>query len=161
MFSMSTSSSSPFVLNQDRSTVHIVRMQQLDFETTNSYFFTIVASDGVNQDVANITINVEDVNERPLIELDSPAPSIIIGPGSESQLILVDIEISDPDFGDSVSESLLQLRNIPEGSVETLGWSEVTALLKLMTMSSCSPGKTALFPWLKHCRASTTSRDSL
>ena len=124
--SMSTSSSSPFVLNQDRSTVHIVTMQQLDFETTNSYFFTIVASDGVNQDVANITINVEDVNERPLIVLDSPAPSIIIGPGSESQLILVDIEISDPDFGDSVSESLLQLRNVPEGSVETLGWSEIT-----------------------------------
>lgn len=125
VFSMDTSDY-PFDLRQEHTMVHIVTTRQLDFETTVTYAFRVIASDGVNQDVANVTINVMDVNEQPLITLDTPAPSIVIGPGSESPLILVDIVISDPDFGDSVDMAQLSLRNVPDGSDETLGWNVIS-----------------------------------
>ena len=122
----SMDSSNPFELRPDGNTVHVVTTQLLDFETTDVYFFTIVASDGVNEGFANVTINVLDVNEPPVIILDPPAPSIVVGPGSESQLILVNILISDPDFDDSIDRAQLILDNVPEGSNETLGWNEIS-----------------------------------
>ena len=115
----------PFELTPDGSTVHVVTTQLLDFETTDVYMFMIVASDGVNVGFANVTVDVQDVNEQPVIVLDPPAPSIVVGPGSESQLILVNVMISDPDFGDSVDRAQLILGNVPDGSNETLGWSEI------------------------------------
>lgn len=119
------SGSNLFQLIQEGNMVHVLTTQLLDFEITNSYFFTVVVSDGVSEDVANVTINVVDVNEQPVITLDPPSPSIVVGPGSESQLILVDIQISDPDFGDSVNVARLQLLNVPVGSDETLGWNAI------------------------------------
>ena len=118
--------SDPFELRPDGNTVHVVTTQLLDFETTDVYMFTVSASDGVNLGFANVTVNVLDVNEQPVIVLDPPAPSIVVGPGSESQLILVSIVISDPDFGDSVDRAQLILDNVPEGSNETLGWNEIS-----------------------------------
>ena len=121
----SMDSSNPFDLVSEGTTVHVVTTELLDFETTDSYFFMVVASDGFNQGFTNITVNVLDVNEQPLIVLEPPSPSIVVGPGSESPLILVDILISDPDFGDSVDSARLVLRNVPDGSNETLGWNEI------------------------------------
>ena len=118
--------SDPFELNPDGSTVHVVTTQLLDFEITNIYMFMITASDGVNLGFTNVTVDVQDVNEQPVIVLDPPAPSIVVGPGSESQLILVNIQVSDPDFGDNVDRAQLVLDNVPDGSNETLGWNEIS-----------------------------------
>jgi hypothetical protein len=118
--------SDPFELRSDSNTVHVVTTQLLDFETTDVYMFMITASDGVNLGFTNVTVDVQDVNEQPVIVLDPPAPSIVVGPGSESQLILVNIQISDQDFGDNVDRAQLVLGNVPDGSNETLGWNEIS-----------------------------------
>ena len=124
-FSVDSNSVIPFGLRSDGFRVHIVTTELLNFEAVDAYSFVITASDGVSQAVVNVMINIQNVNEQPEIVLDPPAPSIIVGPGSESQLILVNVLISDPDFDDNVDTARLSLRNVPEGSVETLGWNEI------------------------------------
>ncbi len=70
----------------------------LDFETADSYDLVVRATAGVESDEATITIDVEDVNEAPTVATvadRSATEDQAIGP--------IDIDVTDPDQGDSVT----------------------------------------------------------
>ena len=114
-----------FVLRQEDSSVHILTNGPLDFEAIDSYNLTVRASDGENSGTAQVTVNVLDVNEPPIITFTPPNPTLVVGPASENRLIQVQLTISDPDFGDTIPTALLTLRDVPEGSNESLIWEQV------------------------------------
>ncbi len=115
----------PFTLNLIEGTRvwQIETSQDLDRETTPSYEFNVTASDGVNTNTAQIIVTVFNVNERPSITLDPPTPNIVLRPSSVTQLLGNIPSVVDPDVGDVVAVAIFTLRDVPDGSNETLDWT--------------------------------------
>ena len=107
------------------SLVHILTTELLDFEDASFYSFTVTASDGLNEGLTQVSIQILDVNEPPVLTFDPADPSLLIGPDSLNQLIQVDLQVSDPDVNDVTPIAQLTLRNVPQGSDESLVWVPV------------------------------------
>ena len=114
-----------FRLSPDGSAVHILTRTLLNFEETNSYSFNVTVSDGVNEGVALVVIDVDNVNEAPSLTFNPPNPALFVGPASRNLLFEAQFTISDPDFNDTIPTAFLTLRNVPARSNESLVWDEV------------------------------------
>lgn len=114
-----------FALVPAGSLVHILTTELLDFEDASFYNFTVIASDGLNEGSTQVIIQIQDVNEPPVLTFDPADPSLLIGPASRNQLIQVDLQVSDPDVNDFIPTARLTLRNVPQGSDESLVWEQV------------------------------------
>lgn len=113
-----------FSLRQELSAVHILVNTSLDFETRRTYQFNVIASDGINNASALVSVLVSDVNEPPLLTFNPPQPSIVVSSASRNRLIQVPLIIEDPDENDITPIVTLSLMNVPEGSTESLAWNE-------------------------------------
>ena len=120
-----SSSETFFELRSEGSDVHIVTLSSLNFEGTNRFSFRVVVSDGVNNSSALVDVEVRDVNEAPTLTFTPPAPSLVVGPNSVTTLIQVDFQVADPDLSDTIPTVLLTVRDVPEGSNESLTWNQV------------------------------------
>ena len=118
------SNSVPFELSPSGTSVYLFTSESLDFEDVSTYNFNITVSDGLNQGFTQVSVTVEDVNEPPSIAFIPTSPSIVVGAGSETRLIQVDITVTDPDFVDSITRAQFTLRDVPSGSDETLDWTD-------------------------------------
>ena len=105
------------------SSVRLETAIPLNFEDVPTYQFTVTVSDGVSTGSAQVTVTVLDENEPPVLSFEPANPTLVIGPDSRNTLIQVQLLISDPDFSESLPTATLTLRNVPDGSVETLEWS--------------------------------------
>ena len=132
-----------FVLVQDGTSVTLLTGVPLDFETESTYDFILTASDSLNNATARIIVRVEDINEPPSIVLTPSNPAVVTRPDSSVRLfdVGIDIEITDPDFGDSVIGAQLEIRNIPPSSNETLEWTPVEGFL----FGETDPGSNVFF----------------
>ena len=115
----------PFTLNRIEGVRvwELTTSDTLDLEDTPSYSFNVTANDGVNINVAQVTVSVLNVNEPPIITLDPPTPNVVLGPSSVTQLLDNTPSIVDLDAGDGVSVAILALRDVPSGSNESLSWT--------------------------------------
>ena len=120
-----TSDESFFQLRASESSVSILTTLPLDFEGRAVYQFTVTASDGINTGSVPVTVDVINVNEPPELTFDPANPALVIGPASTNQLIQVGLMVTDPDVNELIPTALLTLRDVPEGSNETLVWTEV------------------------------------
>ena len=103
--------------------IEIIIDEELDAENTTRYEFVIYVSDGSNEGSTNVTITVTNVNEAPVISLDTSSATIVGSPNSNTQLLQVGFSITDPDTDDVVDRARLTIRSIPTGSNETLIFS--------------------------------------
>jgi surface protein len=60
--------SSVFAINESTGLIQVVDGSQLDFESVDSFDLMISVSDGTQATSANMTINLTDVNEAPIVE---------------------------------------------------------------------------------------------
>ncbi len=114
-----------FELVPDGSQVHILTTTSLNFEEASLYRFNVTVSDGVNTGQALVEVIVDNVNEPPQLTFTPAEPALVIGPASQNRLIEVQFQISDPDLNDLIPTVLLTLRNVPEGSNESLIWISI------------------------------------
>jgi len=77
-----------------------------DYETQNSYNIIVSVSDGINITTQNITINIADINEAPII---TTADSVTV---NENQTNAIDVNATDPE-GDTLTYSI---RNLLDGN---------------------------------------------
>jgi hypothetical protein len=87
---------------------------ELDFETTPVFTLHIgVADPDDNTDETDVTINLFDINERPIVE--SPGDQSVVGDGSTT--LEVQINASDSD-GDDITYALIDttVGTVPEGA---------------------------------------------
>ena len=103
--------------------IQVIVNEELDAESTALYEFVIYVSDGSNEGSTNVSITVTNVNEAPVISLDTSSATIVGSPNSDTQLLQVGFSINDPDVGDAVERARLTIRNIPTDSNETLIFS--------------------------------------
>ncbi len=112
----------PFRLEQSSNPeAVIVTTQPLDFESTENYTFTVIVNDGLNTGMATVTIDVDNVNEAPIIN-SSEIVSTVVGRPSDATTLLQGgvLSITDPDNGDTISKAILTVTGIPEDSEESL-----------------------------------------
>ena len=116
-----------FRLVPEESSVHIVMTAPLDFETTPEYRLEVRASDGVNNGTAEVLIVIQNINEAPVLTFVPADPALLVGPASQNPLISAGVQLSvvDPDIGDTIPLAVLSLRNVPQGSDESLRWEPV------------------------------------
>lgn len=102
-FFLSGSGSADFVL--DSSTGVITLARALDYESTSSYFLSILVLDGNGGSAAtNLNVTVNDLNETPTF-LTTPY-SVSIAENLQTGTNVIQVTASDEDSGDSLTYSL-------------------------------------------------------
>lgn len=94
----------------------------LNFESASMYSFEVEVNDGLNNGVATVFVEVQNVNEPPSITVIENL-AVVGSLASETALILGEFVISDPDIDDSIVGAVLTVFNIPEGSDESLAFN--------------------------------------
>ncbi len=108
-----------FAINAATGQVTVANSAMLDFETTPVFSLTIEASDGTLTDTAVMTINLNDLNEAPVVnatvglntpDLGEPSgvlPPVTLNPGAESGQSIGGPELFHRDFVlQGINESL-------------------------------------------------------
>lgn len=76
--------------------ITLVNPGALDYESTSTYLLTIEADNGVFTDVAQLSIQIENVNEAPVI---STPGSLSVN--EDTELAITGLSVTDPDAGTS------------------------------------------------------------
>ena len=123
-----TNPSVPFTITTiNQNMAAIIVSGVLDFETDNTYEFSIIVNDGGEPNLvgsADVTINVTGVNESPTLDLSGDENStfnqieltrFVPAPGTFVSVFASSIVISDVDAGDGVSEASICIQNYQPG----------------------------------------------
>lgn len=92
-------------LSINASTGEVTLKVSADFETKNSYSFTVVASDGTNSSEQSVTVNVNDVNEAPVIISPNSENAVFLGI-NEGIATVATVVATDVDAGQTITYSL-------------------------------------------------------
>ncbi len=99
---MAGNSSNTFVINSTSGEITVADSNQLDYETTPAFNLTVQVTDGVLNSTATISINLNPVNEVPVINDQTFA----LLENSSNGSVVGSVIASDPDAGDSLSYSI-------------------------------------------------------
>ena len=93
----------------------------LNFETVSAYTFEVEANDGLNTGLTTVFVAIENENEAPVIDFESVA--VVGSLASETALIVGEIIVTDPDIDEDAVGAIVMVRDIPEGSDESLAFN--------------------------------------
>lgn len=100
----------PFSISENDGVITVNSSSLLDFETNPTFTLTVLVDDGVLQEEANITVQLEDLDEQIIAAINDGIneKNIIIypNPASTNQEIIVHLT----EFGNSVNVSLYNLQ---------------------------------------------------
>ena len=102
-FSLDGDDAALFNINASNGEIVIRDGSTFDYETKSSYSFEVVASDGILEDRVSVTVNITDVNEKPIFEDASYEFTVAENAG---QTILGSVVGSDPDADAEITYSL-------------------------------------------------------
>ena len=75
--------------------IHIKPSVIIDYETAPIYIVEVTASDGVLQDMKNLTITIDDVNEEPFFTVVTKLADIM--ENEITSRVVIDLDASDPE----------------------------------------------------------------
>ncbi|MGE5757896.1 MAG: cadherin repeat domain-containing protein, partial [Sideroxydans sp.] len=92
-----------FVINPATGALSVGNVAAMDHETHPSYIFTVQASDGALSSTATVTVNVNNVNEPPVISNQTFA----VDENSVNGTAVATVVASDPDAGAALTYSIV------------------------------------------------------
>ena len=105
-----------FAINAATGVISVANSAVLDYETTTSFVLTVQASDGSSSDTADITINLNNLNEAPLATNLSVPETYT----EDTPLNLTDIVVTDVDSANVTV--ILTLSDVTAGSMTPARW---------------------------------------
>ena len=91
----------PFVIHPQTGVITVAAGAELDFETKPSWTIHAIVTDGHLSDTAEVVININDVNEPPVIDDIQNEYNVV--ENTANKVVFAIIKISDPDAGDNLS----------------------------------------------------------
>ncbi|PNW58874.1 UNVERIFIED_CONTAM: hypothetical protein BEN50_05790 [Euhalothece sp. KZN 001] len=85
----------PFTVN-DSGEIEVREGEELDFETVSSFSFAATVSDGELTDTVSVTVNVNNVNESPIV----PDQTFSVRSSATNETVIGTVNASDPETDD-------------------------------------------------------------
>ena len=132
--SYSLTGTTAFVVGTASGVVTVAARAILDHETTDSYSFTVTASDGEANDTVSVTVNVTDANDPPVFASD--AVELAVEEGAVGGASVGPVTATDQDAGDTISYSLTGTTAFVVGSTSGVVTVAARAILDHETTDS-------------------------